>query len=200
MKTEPETKDKVVDLNPNIKRVEPVQFHYRMILDKERDCSATTAYHPKEGESPNEMLDAMVAAMERLKAKHEISIQEKEIEDAELEMEINLKDLEGRQKDLPNVISDLKNKHLGATSNYTSEYKRLQMAEELKDRIFDPDKAGHKAVLNPLAVKIKEIEDEIKIKENEMDTDVRTTNRGIEVTNFRVSKAKAKIEKLRKLL
>lgn len=198
MKTEEQ--EKVVDLRPETKRIEPVQFHYRMILDKERDCSATTAYHPKEGESPNAMLDAMVSAMERLKAKHEISVQEKEIEDAELEMEINTKDLEGRQKDLPRVVEALKKKYEEARSNYTSEFNRLKMSEELKDRIFDPDKAGNKTILNPLAVKVKEIEDEIKVKQSEMDTDVRTTNRGIEVTNFRVSKAKAKIEKLRNLL
>lgn len=200
MKTDSSEENKVVDIAPTVKRVEPVQFTCRMILGKDCDISATTAYYPKEGENPNAVLDQMISGMERQQARHEIKVQEKEIEDATLEMEVNLKDLDGRILKFPDDVKDLNDRLVAAKDAYTSTYNRLRDAKENEGRLFDPKKTGNHSVLNPLLVAVNEIEQKLSAKQHEHDTDIMTTKRGVEITNFRVAKAKAKIEKLLKII
>lgn len=190
----------VTRLRPDSEATQPIQITVRRILDKDCDITATTAYFPKEGERPDHLLDGMMEAVKRQKAMYDITVAEQEIENATLEMEINVEDQKRRDKDLETEIADLGKSLVTARELYTRTFTSLKSSFEEKGKDFDATKPGNKNQLDPLAAEVNRIEESIKTKTAERLNDEKQTKRGIEVTNFRIAKAKARIEKLKKLI
>lgn len=192
--------DKVTKLRPEADATQPVQFTVRRILDKECDITATTAYFPKEGERPDAVLDSMIAAMGRQKALHDIQVQERQIDDALSEIETVQADQVRMDKDLAEQIAELEQQLETSRGGYTRTFANLKERIEQQDgKTFDPDKPGNRAKLDPFAGEIKKLEDDIKALQNKRASDGRQLRNAIAATESRITQARVKIEKLRKL-
>ena len=186
-----------VEKLPVAPRIEPVQFTCRMILDKERDISATTAYYPREGETSNVVLDGMVAAMERQKARYDISVEEDKIARCEAALRTTGRNMESGTKFADEEIEALQKQAVAANEAYKRQYTALQNAADNAERKFDPDKPGNKAKLDPLMAEYHRLDQEIKGKQVKRDSDARQIGQLIKDTNLEIAEARAKIDRLK---
>lgn len=180
----------------------PVNFTCVVSLPNGRQVQATTSYFPtSDAEGPNRVLDTMMAALERQRAKAEILEFDEEIEkheEAIAKADSQILDLHQKTE---SQIAVLREEFKQQGESYDSAREDLR-ADVEKDgrRVFNPDLPGNKSKLQPFMARQAQIEQEVKKLEEERAIGTKNFEANMAHFHEAIAKLKAKREARVKLV